>query len=133
MLKLYFGNSSTIISTLLIIVFGMFFGMVMAKRSTITHWGILVLLMFFLGLFMSMMSGMKDGMGTASSIIPMNHWTMTVLCVLGGLAFLIAIVTLFVRKQDFWQISFYILSSIIIVKVLLTEGIRIVNLIKHTS
>lgn len=132
-MKLYFGSTSSLISTLLLVVFGIFFGLVLSRRSTITHWGWLVLAMFFLGLFMSMMSGMKDGMGTAASLIPNNHWSMLVLCVLGGLAFLVALITLFVRRQDFWQISFYILSGIIIVKVLITEGIRIADFFRHLT
>jgi hypothetical protein len=131
MLKLYFGSIPSTISTVLVIIFCVFFGLVMNKRTQITHWGILVLLMFLLGLFMSMMSGFKDGTGTPNPVIPNNHWGMTVLCILGGIAFLVAIVALFVRKQDFWQISFYILSSVIIVKTLLTEVIRIVAAFRH--
>lgn len=127
MLKLFFGSTYSTISTFLIIAFGVFFGIVMAKRVSITHWGWLVLIVFFVGLAMSMMSGFKDGMGTANSLIPNNHWSMTVLCILGGLAFVAGIISLFVRKQDFWQISFFILSGIIIVKTLLTEGYRIAD------
>lgn len=130
MLKLYFGSTNSIISTLLIVVFGIFFGIVLAKRNSITHWGLLVLILFFLGLFMSIMSGMKDGMGTPASLIPNNHWMMAALCILGGLVFLIGIITLFIRKQDFWQVSFFMISGIIIIKILLTEGFRIANLLK---
>lgn len=133
MFKLYFGSIASIISTLLIIVFVIFFGMIMYRRSTIVHWGILVLIVFFLGLFMSMMSGFKDGMGTSLSLIPTNHWIMITLSILGGLAFIVGIVTVFVRRQDYWQASYYILSSIIIAKILLTEVFRVVDYIKNLS
>ncbi len=83
--------------------------------------------MFFLGLFMSMMRGMKDGMATPASALPTNHWVITTLCALGGLAFLSGLASLIIRKQVFWQISFYLLSAIIILKVLLTEACRIVH------
>lgn len=127
MLKLFFGSIQSTISTLLFIAFVVFFTLVTARRAEIAHWGSLVLCMFFLGMFMSMMSGMKDGMGTPASIIPMNHWMMIALCVLGGLGFLSGLTALIIRKQVFWQISFYLLSSIIILKVLLTETFRILH------
>lgn len=133
MLKLYFGSVSSMISTVLILVFAVFFGVVMTRRSSITHWGILVLLVFMTGLFMSIMSGTKDGIGSASSVIPSNHWSMAALCILGGLSFLIAIIALFVRRQDFWQICFYTLSAVIIIKILLTEGYRVYSLFKLPS
>lgn len=127
MLKLYFGSVSSTISTLLAVAFTIFFTLVTSRRAGISHWGLLTLAMFILGLLMSMMSGMKDGMGTAASIIPMKHWMMTALCVLGGLAFLSGILALIIRNQTFWQVSFYLMSSIIILKILFTEAFRIVH------
>jgi hypothetical protein len=41
---------------------------------------------------------LKDGTGTPNPVIPNNHWGMTVLCILGGIAFLVAIVALFVTQ-----------------------------------
>lgn len=130
MLKMYFGSVSSIVSTILIIGFGILIWQVMERRATISKWGLLVLILFFMGLFMSMMSGMKDGMGTVTSIIPMKHWVMALLCILGGLAFLIGITAIIIRKQTFWQFNFYLLSAIIIVKILVTEGYRIYDYIK---
>ena len=48
-------------------------------------------------------------------------------CVLGGLAFLSGLLALIIRNQTFWQVSFYLMSTIIILKVLLTEAYRIVH------
>ncbi len=127
MLKLYFGSVFSTISTLLAVTFTVFFVLVTARRVCINHWGLLTLAMFLLGLLMSMMSGMKDGMGSPASIIPNKHWVMTALCVLGGLAFLSGLLALIIRNQSFWQVSFYLLSAIIILKVLLTEAYRIVH------
>ena len=127
MQKLYFGNVNTIISTLLVAAFAVFFSLVTRNRANISHWGIFTLVMFFLGLAMSMMSGMKDGMGTAASILPSKHWITIVLMVAGGLGFLSGLLALIIRNQAYWQASFYILSSIIIVKVILTESFRIIH------
>jgi hypothetical protein len=133
MLKLYFGSTFSILSTALLAVFVAFFWVTINRQGTISNWGVQVLLMMILGVTMSFSSGMRDGMGSPASVIPTNHWAMTVLCVLGGLAFLIGIVTLFVRKQDFWQIGFFLISFIIIAKVLLTEGFRLIDFLKILS
>jgi hypothetical protein len=127
MLKLYFGNVPTIISTLLAAAFAVFFALVTAHRASITNWGILTLVVFFLGLAMSILSGVKDGVGTIASIIPAKHWVMIVLSILGGLCFLSGLLAIIIRNRAFWQVSFYLLSSLIIVKVLLTESFRIVE------
>jgi len=127
MVKLYFGSVSAAISTLLALAFAVFFALVTARRTGITHWGLLTLAVFILGLAMSMMSGMKDGMGTPEAILPSKHWVTIALSVLGGLCFLMGVLALIVRKQAFWQLSFYLLSSVIILKVVLTEAFRIID------
>lgn len=131
MINLYFGNIVNTISTTLILLFVLFFGLVTAKFNIITHWGILVLGMLLFGLSMSIMSGFKDGMGTAAQLIKNGHWSMTLLCILGGLAFLIGIVAIFIRNQNFWKFSFYTLSFIVIIKTLLTESIRLLSYFNH--
>ncbi|HSK68083.1 MAG TPA: hypothetical protein VLA21_02345 [Candidatus Limnocylindria bacterium] len=126
MLKLYFGTLTAAISTLLAVAFAVFFAVVMSRRSSITHWGLLTLAMFVLGLAMSMMSGMKDGMGTAASVLPMKHWVTIALSVVGGLGMLTGVLALFIRNQGFWQAGFYALSAVIILKLVMTEAFRVV-------
>lgn len=130
MIKLYFGNVTTIISTLTIIGFAIFFGYTIARRESINNWGLLVLVLFFIGLFMSIMSGSKDGMGTSASIFAVGGPIFIMLSILGGLAFLIAIATIFIKKQDFWQVSFYAISTIIIIKTIVVEVSRIILMLK---
>lgn len=131
MLKLYFGGVFSTISTVLATVFVVFLALVAPRRDSITHWGALVLVLFFLGLAMSIMSGMKDGIGTAAPLIPSKYWLMTVLCLLGGLAFLIGGAALFVRNQVFWKVSFYVLSGIITLKTILVEVFRITQYMRR--
>lgn len=131
MLKLYFGSVFSTISTLLVASFAVFFTLIATRRVSITHWGTFALILFFLGLAMSVMSGMKDGIGTASSLIPTRHWLMTALCALGGLAFLVGVAALIIRNQGFWQAGFYALSGIIILKTILTEAFRIAQFVKR--
>ncbi len=49
------------------------------------------------------------------------------LCTLGGLCFLSGLLALIIRNQAYWRLSFYLLSSVIILKVLLTEAFRITH------
>lgn len=130
MIKLFFGNTASIISTVLMAVFALFFGLVLQRRTVIIHWGILVLFLFVLGLCMSVISGIKDKTGTPLTLIPAGHWVMTALCILGGLSFLTGMAALFIRKQSFWQIGFFTLSAIIIIKIILTESFRITDYFK---
>lgn len=130
MFKLYFSSVSSIISMVLIIGFAIFFGLVNMRRGSINHWGVLVICIFFLGLSMSFLSGMKDNINTASAVIPANNWAMIILSILGGLAFMVGIATIFVRRQNFWQISFYTLSAVIMIKIAITEGYRIFTYIR---
>jgi isoprenylcysteine carboxyl methyltransferase (ICMT) family protein YpbQ len=129
MIKLYFSKATDVISLILIVGFSVFFGMVNARKSNIEGWGKYVLVVFLVGLLMSMMSGMRDAMGTPIAIFPNNNWACILLSVLGGLAFVIGIISIFIRKQNFWQISFYMLSIIIIAKTALVEVYRIIKAI----
>jgi len=127
MIKLYFGNAITIISTILIVLFIGFFSFVLLKKTTITHWGWMVFIMFCLGLSMSVLSGFKDGTGSAEQVIPNGHIVMKLLMSLGILCAVVSLVSVFFRAESFRQIAFFILSGIIIGKIALTEVFRIVH------
>ena len=126
-MKLYFGSNLRRISTLLILVFFASFTYFSQTQTDTTRWGFPVFLMFALGLSMSIVSGFRDGMGKPASLIPVKHKVMTLLCLLGGVAFLVGIIALFYHRQDFLKLCFYTLSGIILVKVLITESFRIQN------
>lgn len=131
MLKLYFGNIPTILSTVTIIGFGLFFKDVITKDVNLVDWKKVALLLLLLGFIMSAMGGAKDYSGGEPAIefVPTNM-IMIALSVLGVLAILLGVVSLFVRNESFYRFTFYGLSSIIIIKVLIVEFTRI---IKHFS
>jgi hypothetical protein len=130
MFKLYFSSVTAIISTILIVGFAILFSLVNMKRISINHWGVLVICIFFLGLLMSIMSGLKDNINTAAAAIPANSWLMTVLSILGVLAFIVGIAAIIIRKQNVWQVEFYVLSAIILVKTVVVEVYRVITYIK---
>ncbi len=130
MLRLYFGSLYATVSTLLAAVFAAFFTIVVTRRGDITRWGLLTLFMFILGLAMAMMSGMKDGMSSPASVIPMKHWVAIALSVLGGVGMLLGVLALIIRSQGFWRAGFYALSAVVIVKLIMTEIFRIVRYLR---
>lgn len=89
MKELYFANVFTVISTVLAFGFIIFFGSILLNSKQIEHWGWLTFLMLLLGLSMSIMSGMKDHVGSPEAIFSAESKVMLVASILGGLAFLI--------------------------------------------
>jgi hypothetical protein len=56
---------------------------------------------------------------------------MTVLSILGVLAFIVGIAAIIIRKQSVWQVEFYVLSAIILVKTVVVEVYRVIAYIKR--
>lgn len=126
MFKLFFSSGFSIVSTILTVVFIVIFSIVMSQRTNITHWGLLVFVIFVLGLSMSLISGFRDDMGSKTPVISSSP-VMLILCLLGASAMITGIVMLIRRNTKACEIGFYLLSSIIIVKLVLTEGFRIIK------
>jgi hypothetical protein len=124
--ELFFADVFTVISTALAFGFIVFFSSIVINNKQIEHWGWFVFLMLLLGLAMSIMSGMKDHVGTPEAIFSAGSKVILMSSILGGLAFLVGILSLIIRKQDFWRIAFFAVSGIIIIKILLVETSRII-------
>ncbi|MBW4827584.1 MAG: hypothetical protein KZY61_06605 [Clostridiaceae bacterium] len=126
MIKLFFGNIPTILSTGLIVVFVIFLKDVLSKDPQITRWGTLALRMFLLGFIMSAMSGAKD----YSGIVPVikfgpGNKAFIVLSVLGGIGILFGIWAFISKNKSVHRTIFYALSVIIIIKTVIVEVMRI--------
>lgn len=130
MLKLYFGNAFTTLSTILILGFIVLFSFMVARRSAIQHWKVYVIVLFFMGLALSVMGGMKDNMGSSAAVISSSSWVMIALCLLGGAAMVTGIVMFFLKKPFASMVGAYLLSGIIIVKLVMTEVTRILQYIR---
>lgn len=126
MIKLFFGNIPTILSTGLIVVFVIFLKDVLSKDPQITKWSSLALRMFLLGFIMSAMSGVKDysGMEPAIQFGPGNK-AFIVLSVLGVIGILFGVWAFITKNQSAHRTIFYALSVIIIIKTVIVEVMRI--------
>lgn len=126
MIKLFFGNIPTILSTGLIVVFVIFLKDVLSKGTQITRWGTLALRMFLLGFIMSAMSGAKDYSGIAPAIkFGSGNKAFIVLSVLGGIGILFGIWAFITKNESVRRTIFYALSVIIIIKTVIVEVMRI--------
>ncbi|MBZ9609055.1 hypothetical protein G9F73_014725 [Clostridium estertheticum] len=127
MIQLYFGKIESIISSICIIAFIIYVGWIFTHRDIYNKWGKASLILLIFGTFMSAMAGTRDGIGLAGGFSP-NGILFISLCVLGGLAFLLGFISLickFMGRTAFFKVSFYALSLIIIIKIVIVESNRI--------
>lgn len=134
-MELYFGNIYSIVSTILIISALVYIGMTVSKRNEIKSWGKRTAILTLLGFLSCIFAAIRDGYvlsvaaGMNSGIAPGLFTADSIqsqLASLGGavIAFS-AISSIFVKKQGYRKVMFFVLSSAIIFKTLLIEISRI--------
>ena len=129
MFNLYFGNVPSVLSTLLFVGFVVYFVKTVKKPESYKKWKSAAIVTAIIGTAMSAFSGIKDSVADKMVIsFDSMNLPLAVLCVLGAAAAILALVALFSRKENVNKVIFYTLSSIIIVKTLVVEVLRICNL-----
>ena len=128
MIKLYFGNVPSFLSTILFLVFVVFFIKTLKKTDGEKKWKKAAIITVLMGTAMSALSGIKDSVADmmAVSFEQMNP-PLAILCALGGIALLIGVVAAFCKKEKINKGLFYALSMIIIVKTIIVEVLRIAD------
>ena len=128
MIKLFFGNVPSFLSTILFLVFVVFFIKTMKKTDGEKKWKKAAIITVLMGTAMSALSGIKDSVADtmAVSFEQMNP-PLVILCALGGIALLIGVVAAFCKKEKINKGLFYALSMIIIVKTIIVEVLRIAD------
>ena len=126
MLNLYFGNVPNILSTILFLVFIIYFIKTIKKPDGEKKWKKAVIITVLMGTAMSALSGIKDSFADKMAVsFEQMNLPLAILCVLGGMAWLIGGVTVFCKKEKINRGLFYTLSLIIIVKTIIVEALRI--------
>ena len=128
MLKLFFGSVPSILSTILFLVFVVFFIITMKKPEDGKKWKKAAIITVLMGTAMSALSGIKDTFSDsmAVSFEQMNP-PLAILCALGGMAILSGIWAVFCKNEKINRVIFFILSLIIISKTIIVEVLRIAN------
>ena len=89
MIKLYFGNVPSIISTILFLVFVVFFIRTMKKPDDDRKWKKAAIITVLMGTAMSAFSGIKDSLADTMAIsFEQMNLPLAILCALGGIALL---------------------------------------------
>ncbi len=139
-MKVYFGNTVTTITTLMMIFLLGFIGYCVFHRVDISCWGRKSAFLLIYGLVVCCFAAARDGLdktiqcaidgSCAPGIFPLISVPTVIGCV-GALLILIgAIATLFFKSQYARQIWFYVMSSGVILKIATIEISRIFLTIK---
>lgn len=134
-MKLYFGNIVTTVTTIMIISLLVLIVYHYSNRENVNYWGRRTLLLAVYGLVICCFAAARDGLdktiqaaidGSCSPGIFGLVSTPTVIgCIGAGIIVIAGITTIFVRKQDIREILFFVMSGGIILKILTIEISRI--------
>ena len=134
-MKLYFGNAPSIISTLLIIGIFIYVGITIAKQKEIKSWGKRIAILALWGLLVCIFVATRDGydlsvqasMSTSvlPGLFPLNSIQSSLCCIGGAIIAFCSLSSIFVRKQGYRKVMFFILSATILLKTLVIELSRV--------
>lgn len=130
MFKLYFGSVANFISTCFLTIFFAIFIKTINSNPIDVNWGRMSTIMFILGIVLSATGGIKDSTAIKPAV---EFGTMNIpfilLCSLGGVATILGVVSLILKRSSVLQQSlFYLLSFIILIKIIVLEGLRVMQL-----
>lgn len=138
MKTLFLNGKWTILSTIFVVLVLSYITVVMIKNKKITNWGIHIMVITFGALYLCYLAATRDGYvesvqniidGTTQIGVFAVNSIQSYLAAIGGIAIiLIAIVSIFIKKQKYGKRIFSILSLIIIFKIFLIEISRIILL-----
>ena len=135
-MKLYFGNTVTTITTLMIIIFISSSVFIVFHSASIHTWGRIILLLLIFGLVLCCFAATRDGLDktiankidktTAPGIFPLIS-APTIISSASALVIVIcAILTPFLKAQSARKVLYFMISSSMAIKILTIEIARII-------
>ena len=138
-MKLYFGNTVTTVTKIMILVLLGFIGESIAKRTNINFWGGRSLFLLVYGLVICCFAAARDGLdktiqntidgSCAPGVFPLISIPNLIGCVGAAIIIIAAIATPIAKSQHMRQIWFYVMSGGITMKILVMEIARIANIL----
>ena len=135
-MKLYFGNTVTTVTTIMILVLLGFIGESIAKRTNINYWGRRSLFLLVYGLVICCFAAARDGLdktiqstidgSCAPGLFPLVSIPTIVGCVGALLIIIAAIATPIAKTQHAREIWFYMMSGGAVLKIVTMEIARII-------
>lgn len=134
-MKLYFGNTVTTVTTLMILSLLTFIGYSVYYRDTVTRWGPRTAVLLVFGLLVCCFAAARDGLdktiqhavdgSCAPGIFPLASIPNLVGCVGALLILIAAVATPIARTQKTREIWFYVMSFGAVLKIVTVEIARI--------
>ena len=135
-MKLYFGNTVTAVTTVMILALLGFIGWSVFTRETIQYWGRRTILVLIFGLVICCFAAARDGLdksiqhaidgSCAPGLFPLVSIPTIVGCI-GALLIVVAAIATPIAKTQHWrEIWFYIMSGGAVLKIVTMEIARIV-------
>ena len=135
-MKLYFGNTVTTVTTIMLLILVGFIGESIVNRSIINYWGRRSLFLLVYGLTICCFAAARDGLDKTiqntidGSCAPGVFSLISIPNLIGsiGAAIIIiaAIATPIAKSQHMRQIWFYVMSGGVMLKILVMEAARII-------
>ncbi|MBU5481454.1 hypothetical protein [Blautia sp. MSJ-19] len=138
-MKLYFGDRTTTVTTIMIIALIGFIGYSVWNRDAISFWGRRNLFLLIYGLVICCFAAARDGLdktiqaaidgSCAPGIFPLVSIPTIVGCIGTAMIIVAAVATPIARSQRMREIWFYVMSSGVMLKIVVMEIARMIQLI----
>ena len=137
-MKLYFGNTVTTVTTIMILVLLGFIGESIANRTNINYWGRRGLFLLAYGLTICCFAAARDGLdktiqytidGSCNpGIFSLVSVPNIIGCVGAAIIMIAAIATPIAKSQHMREIWFYVMSGGVMLKIVVMEIARIIQM-----
>lgn len=135
-MKLYFGNTATTVTTVMILALLGFVGYSFVNRSSIQYWGRRSLLLLAFGLVLCCFAAARDGLdktiqcaidgSCAPGIFPLVSVPTIIGCIGALIIIVAAIATPIAKTQRAREIWFFLMSGGVVLKIVTMEIARII-------
>lgn len=135
-MKLYFGNTTTTVTTVMILALLGFMGYSIMNRASIQYWGRRSLILLVFGLVLCCFAAARDGLdktiqcaidgSCAPGLFPLVSVPTIVGCVGALLIIIAAIATPIAKTQKMREVWFYVMSGGAVLKIVTMEIARII-------
>ena len=135
-MKLYFGNTVTTVTTIMLLILVGFIGESIVNRSIINYWGRRSLFLLVYGLTICCFAAARDGLdktiqntidgSCAPGVFSLISIPNLIGCIGAAIIIIAAIATPIAKSQHMRQIWFYVMSCGVMLKILVMEAARII-------
>lgn len=134
--KLYFGNTVTTVTTLMIAALLGFIGYSAVNRTGIAHWGRRSAILLVFGLIVCCFAAARDGLdktirnaidgSCAAGLFPLVSLPTVIGCIGAALIMIAAIATPIAKTQQAREVWFFIMSGGAVLKIVTMEAARMI-------